>query len=50
VEEERFPEILLGVQTAQSILKERLKIRIFAPSGGRDGYQRTRISGDQAKI
>jgi len=50
VEEERFPEILLGVQTAQSILKERLKIRIFTPSGGRDGYQRTRISGDQAKI
>jgi hypothetical protein len=31
VEEERFPEILLGVQTAQSILKDRLKIRIFTP-------------------
>jgi len=46
VEEERFPEILLGVQTAQSILKERLQIRIFAPSGGRDEYQRARISGD----
>jgi hypothetical protein len=30
--EERFPEILLGVQTAQSILEDRLKIRIFAPS------------------
>ena len=46
VEEERFPEILLGVQTAQSILKERLQIRIFAPSGERDEYQRARISGD----
>jgi hypothetical protein len=32
--EERFPEILLGVQTAQSILEDRLKIRIFAPSEG----------------
>jgi hypothetical protein len=30
--EEQFAEILLGVQTAQSILEERLKIRIFAPS------------------
>lgn len=30
--EEHFPEILLGVQTAQSILEDRLKIRIFAPS------------------
>jgi hypothetical protein len=30
--EERFPEILLGVQTAQSILEDKLKIRIFAPS------------------
>jgi len=30
-EEEKFPEILLGVQTAQSILKNRLKIRIFTP-------------------
>jgi hypothetical protein len=30
--EERFPEILLGVQTAQSILEDRLKIRIFTPS------------------
>lgn len=30
--EEHFAEILLGVQTAQSILEERLKIRIFAPS------------------
>jgi len=28
-EEERFPEILLGIQTAQSILKDLLKIRIF---------------------
>jgi hypothetical protein len=33
IEEERFPDILLGIQTAQSILKDRLKIRIFAPSG-----------------
>ena len=30
--EERFHEILLGVQTAQSILEDRLKVRIFAPS------------------
>lgn len=30
--EEHFYEILLGVQTAQSILEERIKIRIFAPS------------------
>jgi len=37
VEEERFPEILLGVQTAQSILKERLQIRIFAPSKKKPG-------------
>lgn len=33
IEEEKFPDILLGIQTAQSILKDRLKIRIFAPSG-----------------
>ena len=32
--EERFSEILLGVQTAQSILEDKLKIRIFAPSQG----------------
>jgi hypothetical protein len=32
VEEEKFPEILLGVQTAQSILKDRLKIRILTAS------------------
>ncbi len=32
--EERFPEILLGVQTAQSTLEDRLKIRIFTPSEG----------------
>lgn len=32
VEEEKFPEILLGVQTAQSILRDRLKIRIFTAS------------------
>jgi hypothetical protein len=30
--EERFPEILLGVQTAQSILGDRIKIRIFTSS------------------
>jgi len=30
--EERFPEILLGVQTAQSILEDRLKIKVLAPS------------------
>ncbi len=32
--EDRFPEILLGVQTAQSILEDKLKIKIFAPSEG----------------
>jgi len=36
-EEEKFPEILLGVQTAQSILKDRLKIRIFTASEKRSG-------------
>ena len=30
--EENFFEILLGVQTAKSILEERIQIRIFAPS------------------
>lgn len=39
--EERFPEILLGVQTAQSILENRLKIRIFTPSE-EIGYRNTR--------
>jgi len=29
--EERFPEMLLGIQTAKSILGERLEIRIFTP-------------------
>jgi hypothetical protein len=29
--EERFPEILLGVQTARSILEDRFKIRIIIP-------------------
>jgi Cytosol aminopeptidase family, N-terminal domain len=37
VEEEKFPEILLGVQTAQSILKDRVKIRIFTASEKRSG-------------
>ena len=32
--EERFSEILLGVQTAKSILEDRLHIRIFIPSEG----------------
>ena len=32
-EEERLPEILLGVQTAKSIFEDRLRIRILAPSG-----------------
>ena len=36
-EEEKFAEILLGVQTAQSILKDRLKIRIFTASEKRSG-------------
>jgi hypothetical protein len=30
--EEHFFEILLGVQTAQSLLKERIQIKIFTPS------------------
>ena len=30
--EERFPEILLGVKTAKSILQGRRKIRIFVPT------------------
>jgi hypothetical protein len=30
--EEQFPEMLLGIQTAQSILGDRLKIKIFTPS------------------
>ncbi len=30
--EDRFPEILLGLQTAQAILKDRLNIRILIPS------------------
>jgi hypothetical protein len=32
VEKKRFPEILLGVETAKSILENRLDIRIFVPS------------------
>jgi len=31
--EENFLEILLGLQTAKSILEERIQIRIFTPSG-----------------
>jgi len=31
--EERYSEILLGVQTAQSILEDRLSIQILVPSG-----------------
>jgi hypothetical protein len=30
--EEHLDEILLGVQTAQSLLQERIQIRIFTPS------------------
>ena len=32
VDEKKFPEILLGVQTAQSILKDALRMRIFTAS------------------
>jgi hypothetical protein len=32
--EDRFSEVLLGVQTAKSILEDRLPIRIFTPSEG----------------
>jgi hypothetical protein len=39
VEEEKFAEALLGVQTAQSILKDRLKIRIFTPSERKEGVR-----------
>ena len=42
VEQEKLPEILLGVQTAQSILKERLKIRVFAPSERKRGIRSSR--------
>jgi hypothetical protein len=42
VEEEKFPEILLEVQTAQSILKDRLKIRIFGTSEKRPGERSLR--------
>lgn len=41
-EEEHFYEILLGVQTAQSILEEKIKIRIFTPSEDNSG-QRSEI-------
>ncbi len=43
--EERFREILLGVQTAKSILEDRLTIRIFAAS--EKGHQSIRLSGDE---
>jgi hypothetical protein len=42
--EERFPEILLGVQTAQSILEDRLKIRIVVPA--EEGSQSPSIEKD----
>jgi hypothetical protein len=42
--EERFSEILLGLQTAKSILKDRLKIRIFSPS---DKYTNLRIQNEK---
>ena len=32
--EEHFSELLLGIQTAKSILEERIQIRIFTPSEG----------------
>jgi hypothetical protein len=43
--EERFPEILSGVQTAQSILEDRLQIKVFVPS--EKDHQNIRLSGDE---
>ncbi len=34
-EEERFKEILLGIQTVQSVFEDRLKVRILVPSQSR---------------
>jgi hypothetical protein len=42
VEEKKFPEILLGVQTAQSILKDRLKMSIFTAFEKRSGAKISR--------
>jgi hypothetical protein len=42
--EERFPEILLGVQTAKSILEDRLPIRIFTPSEETPGRNSNTVS------
>ena len=42
--EERFPEILLGVQSAKSILEDRLPIRIFTPSDETPGRNSNTVS------
>jgi hypothetical protein len=41
--EEHFSELLLGVQTAKSILEERIQIRIFTPSEDNSATSGTRI-------
>jgi hypothetical protein len=41
--EEHFSELLMGVQTAKSILEERIQIRIFTPSEDNGATSRTQI-------
>jgi hypothetical protein len=41
--EEHFSELLLGVQTAKSILEERIQIRIFTPSEDNSATSKTNI-------
>ncbi len=41
--EEHFSELLLGVQTAKSILEERIQIRIFTPSEDNPATSTTKI-------
>jgi hypothetical protein len=41
--EEHFSELLLGVQTAKSILEERIQIRIFTPSEDNSATSKTKI-------
>jgi hypothetical protein len=41
--EEHFSELLLGVQTAKSILEERIQIRIFTPSEDNSATSNTKV-------
>jgi hypothetical protein len=41
--EEHFSELLLGVQTAKSVLEERIQIRIFTPSEDNSATSKTKI-------